>query len=191
MFFCATALASFRKPRLLWKKSRSKNMQTLTLENRISNPRKSCFGPPGVGEPPVGNHFDSVWLHSVSQIFLKWIAKIGLLQTKKISRISAVLCQWRKDTHCVLFKRRVLSVQNAWCYLNHFGTLEPLCAGSKGRHRKQQCSKQLLSCHALQKSGSWQKQHFWRKHRLCCLPELGPLRERFLDGRPTSGSIAS
>jgi len=55
MFFLVTALATFHIFRF-FSKSTSKNMQTLTLENRISDPWKSCLGPPGVREPPVRDH---------------------------------------------------------------------------------------------------------------------------------------
>ena len=47
MFFWVIALASFYKSWFCWKKNTSKNKQTLTLENRILEPRKSCFEPQG------------------------------------------------------------------------------------------------------------------------------------------------
>ena len=38
----------------IWKKSTSKNIQTCTLENRISHFPKSCFGPQRSGNPRLG-----------------------------------------------------------------------------------------------------------------------------------------
>jgi len=47
MFFSVIALATLGYINLAsFEKSTSKNIQPLTLENRISDPRKSCFGPP-------------------------------------------------------------------------------------------------------------------------------------------------
>jgi len=50
------ALTSFHKNHVLLKKTKSKNTQTLAIENPVSDPRKSCFGLPGVREPPIENH---------------------------------------------------------------------------------------------------------------------------------------
>jgi len=43
-------------------KRTSKITQTLTLENRISDLRKACFGPPVVREPPVWNCWPKMML---------------------------------------------------------------------------------------------------------------------------------
>jgi len=67
MFFCVTALASFHKPRFIFENVHPRTHK-LSLCKFSSASWKSCFEPPGVREPPVGNR----WFRNSCLYFRKW-----------------------------------------------------------------------------------------------------------------------